>query len=68
MFPLEDGREATVRSVDVWINRLKRKLAAMEEEQPIRSVRVEGYAFVRKVPAACQQLVRVSLSNDKVYE
>ncbi|MBX6964490.1 DNA-binding response regulator [Alcaligenes faecalis] len=68
LFPLEEGREATARSVDVLISRLKRKLTAMGEELPIRSVRGEGYAFVGKVPAACQELARVSLSNDEVYE
>lgn len=68
LFPLEEGREATARSVDVLISRLKRKLTAMGEELPIRSVRGEGYAFVGKVPAACQELARVSLNNDEVYE
>lgn len=68
LFPLEEGREATARSMDVLINRLKCKLTAMGEELPIRSVRGEGYAFVGKVPAACQELTRVSLSNDEVYE
>lgn len=68
LFPLEEGREATARSVDVLISRLRRKLTAMGEELPIRSVRGEGYAFVGKVPLACQELVRVSLSNDEVYE
>ncbi|CAM5514090.1 winged helix-turn-helix domain-containing protein [Alcaligenes nematophilus] len=68
LFPLEDGREATARSVDVLISRLKRKLTAMGEELPIRSVRGEGYAFVGKVPVACQELARVSLNNDEVYE
>ena len=68
LFPLDESREATARSVDVLISRLKRKLSAMGEELPIRSVRGEGYAFVGKVPLACQELTRVSLSNDEVYE
>lgn len=68
LFPLEEGREAAARSVDVLISRLKRKLSAVGEELPIRSVRGEGYAFVGKVPLACQELARVSLSNDEVYD
>lgn len=68
LFPLEEGREATARSVDVLISRLKRKITAMGEELPIRAVRGEGYAFVGKVSAACQELARVSLSMDEVYE
>ena len=68
LFPMEEGRDATARSVDVLISRLKRKLSAMGEELPIRSVRGEGYAFVGKVPLACQELARVSLSNDEVYD
>ncbi|MGO3132318.1 MAG: winged helix-turn-helix domain-containing protein [Alcaligenes sp.] len=68
LFPLEDGREATARSVDVLISRLKRKLSSIGEDLPIRSVRGEGYAFVGKVPLNCQELVRVSLSRDEVYD
>lgn len=68
LFPLEGGREATARSADVLISRLKRKLSSIGEELPIRSVRGEGYAFVGKVPVVCQELIRVSLSNDEVYD
>lgn len=68
LFPLEDGREATARSVDVLISRLKRKLSSVGEDLPIRSVRGEGYAFVGKVPLNCQELARVSLSRDEVYD
>lgn len=67
LFSLEEGREATARSVDVLISRLKRKLSSVGEELPIRSVRGEGYAFVGKVPLNCQEQARVSLSNDEVY-
>ncbi|WP_395029203.1 winged helix-turn-helix domain-containing protein [Alcaligenes aquatilis] len=68
LFPPEEGRESTARSVDVLISRLKRKITAIGEELPIRSVRGEGYAFVGKVPAACQELACASLSTDEVYE
>lgn len=68
LFLPEEKGGAQVRSVDVVISRLKRKLWALGEELPIRSVRGQGYAFVGSVPAVCQELARESLRKDGVYD
>ncbi|HRL20587.1 MAG TPA: winged helix-turn-helix domain-containing protein [Alcaligenes sp.] len=64
LFATDPGRELPARSVDVLISRLKRKLASVGEELPIRSVRGEGYAFVGKVQSGGMEQARLCLQDE----